>query len=142
VIYEHTKEIAVRNMINKHFDGFVHDLKLPMWLSDGRNCAHKRRVDHRKLINGVMLAIETDEYAHRSYDKLEEEIRYDDLVAYHTGKWIFIRFNPDACLGGIGVDMSDKLGALRAEIEAQIERIESGQVDSNDSIVDIIKMYY
>ncbi len=140
MIYEHTKEVAVRNMINKHFDGFIHDL--PIWIS-GCNCAQRRRVDHRKLICGVMLAIETDEFAHRYYNKQDEDIRYDDVVAYHTGKWIFIRFNPDDNLGGKGVDMEDKMRALRDEIEAQIQRIESGGADdASDGLVDIIKMYY
>ena len=44
-----------------------------------------------------MLAIETDEHQHRSYDAEDEENRYDDVfVGAHSGKWIFSRFNPDA----------------------------------------------
>ena len=46
----------MRNFINSRYEGFVHDT--PMWLG-GCDCTHKRRVDHRKLINGVMLAVET-----------------------------------------------------------------------------------
>jgi hypothetical protein len=53
----------------------------------------------------------------------------------HSGKWIFIRFNPD----GKGVDIEDKLSSLLEEIEAQIERI--GR-DENTELVEIIKMYY
>jgi len=85
-----------------------------------------------------MLAIETDEFGHRGYDPKDEEIRYDDVVMVHTGKWIFIRFNPD----GKGVDMEDKLEALRNEMAKQIERIKSGERDLNDNFVEIIKMYY
>jgi len=91
-IYSHTKEIRIRNEINKYFDGFIHNIPL---YTGNCECTHRRRVDHRKLIGNTLLAIETDEYAHRGYDEKKEEIRYDDLYMIHSGKWIFIRFNPD-----------------------------------------------
>ena len=62
-------------------------------------------------------------------------MRYDDLYMIHSGKWIFIRFNPD----GKGVDMVDKLARLMQEIQIQIERIEN---DENNELLEIIKMYY
>ena len=43
-----------------------------------------------------MLCVETDERQHLSYDKTDEKNRYDDLVMIFSGKWIFIRFNPDS----------------------------------------------
>ena len=52
-------------------------------------------MDHRVLIEGTMLAIETDENKHSSYNKQDEINRYHDLFMVHTGKWIFIRFNPN-----------------------------------------------
>jgi hypothetical protein len=136
MIYTHTKEMRVRNMINAHFDGFIHDA--PMWIA-GCNCDHRRRVDHRKLIQNVMLAVETDEFGHRGYDARDEEIRYDDLVSYHTGSWIFIRFNPD---GNPSVDFDDKLDTLREEMEAHIERIESGVVNAANGFVEIHKLFF
>ena len=135
-MYAHTKEIRVRNFINKHFAGFIHDQ--PMWLN-GCSCAHKRRVDHRCLVDGTMLAVETDEFAHRSYDAKDEEVRYDDLYMVHSGKWIFIRFNPDNIRSGKGVDFEDKLEALRDEISAQLERIASGL---NTEPIEIRRMFY
>ena len=33
---------------------------------------------------------------HSSYDKEDEKIRYDDLYMVFSGKWVFIRFNPDS----------------------------------------------
>jgi hypothetical protein len=57
----------------------------------------------------VLRCVETDENAHNEKD---EEIRYDDLYMVHSGKWIFIRFNPD----GKGIDMVDKLSRLILEI--------------------------
>lgn len=101
------------------------------------DCTHRRRIDHRKLINGTILAIETDEFGHRGYDKHDEEIRYDDLFMIHSGKWIFIRFNPDDNV--VKSDMEDKLDKLRTTMEKQIERIENEQ---NDDLVEIIMLFY
>jgi len=41
------------------------------------------------------LADETDEHAHQGYDEKDEDIRYNDLYMVHSGKWVYIRFNPD-----------------------------------------------
>ena len=74
-----TKEIAVRDFINTHFEGFHHDRPIRY----GCDCAHRRKIDHRKLIGNTMLAIETDEDQHRYYDTEDETKRYDDLfMAY------------------------------------------------------------
>ncbi len=132
VIYRHTKEIRVRNEINSHFNGFIHDKPL---YTGNCDCTHRRRIDHRKLIGSTILAIETDEFAHSGYDPLDEEIRYDDLYMIHSGKWIFIRFNPD----GRNVDLEDKLKVLTREIEEQIRRIEN---EENEGLLEIIKLFY
>jgi len=132
IIYSHTKEIRVRNEINTHFEGFIHDK--PLYTSHC-DCTLRRRIDHYKLIGNTLLCIETDEFAHSSYDPKDEEIRYDDIYMVHGGKMIFIRFNPD----GKGVDMEDKLDALINEINTQIERIEH---EKNTDLVEIIKMFY
>ena len=132
VIYEHTNEIRVRNELNDHFDGFVHDTTL--WTS-GCDCTHRRRVDHRKLVDGTLLCVETDEHAHSGYDERDEVVRYDDLYMAYSGKWIFIRFNPD----GRGVNMEDKLARLMEEVETQIGRIERSE---NTELVEIFKLFY
>lgn len=137
--YEKSKELRVRNEINKNFNKkngyeFIHDTKL---YTGNCDCTHRRRIDHRILINNTILAIETDEFAHRSYKKDDEEIRYDDVYMIHSGKWIFIRFNPDS--NRDKTDFSDKLIKLKETIENSIYRIEN---DLNDDLVEIIKLYY
>jgi hypothetical protein len=94
----------------------------------------RRRIDHRKLIDSTLLCIETDEFAHKGYDPKDEELRYDDLFMVHSGKWIFIRFNPD----GKG-DMADKLSRLIEEIHFQIMRIQHSE---NTELLEVIKLFY
>ena len=62
---------------------------------EGGCCASKRRIDLRKLINDTMLCIEIDENQHKSYIKESETSRYNDLFMDYSGKYIFIRYNPD-----------------------------------------------
>ena len=133
IIYIHTKEIMVRNIINQNFDGFVHDKPL---YTGNCDCTHRRRIDHRKLIGNTILAIETDEFGHRGYDKMDEEIRYDDVYMIHSGKWIFIRFNPDTNVSKI--DIQDKLVKLVETINECILQIEE---EENTELVKIIKLY-
>ena len=132
-IYTHTKEIMVRNHVNANFEGFIHDTPL---YTGGCNCTHRRRIDHRKLINNTILAIETDEFGHRGYDQKDEEIRYDDVYMMHSGKWIFIRFNPDSNASKIDID--DKLDKLVETIKECIDRIERNE---NSELVEIIKLF-
>ena len=124
----------VRNVINENFEGFVHDRPL---YTGNCHCTHRRRIDHRKLICNTILAIETDEFGHRGYDQKDEEIRYDDLYMIHSGKWIFIRFNPDDNISKVDID--DKLDKLIENMNDCISRIENNK---NTELVEIIKLYY
>jgi hypothetical protein len=132
-IYSHTKETMVRNIINNNFKGFIHDKPL---YTGNCDCTHRRRIDHRKMFNDTILAVETDEFGHRGYDKHDEEIRYDDLYMIHSGKWIFIRFNPDDNVSKM--DIEDKLNVLIETIDKCISRIETGE---NTELVEIIKLF-
>jgi hypothetical protein len=133
VIYLHTKEIMVRNAINSNFEGFVHDKPL---YTGNCDCTHRRRIDHRKLIGNTILAIETDEFGHRSYDPKDEEIRYDDLYMIHSGKWIFIRFNPDDNISKVDID--DKIDVLIDKIKECMLRIQN---EENLELLEIYKLY-
>jgi hypothetical protein len=123
----------VRNAINSNFEGFVHDKPL---YTGNCDCTHRRRIDHRKLIGNTILAIETDEFGHRSYDPKDEEIRYDDLYMIHSGKWIFIRFNPDNNISK--VDIEDKIDVLIDKIKECISRIQN---EENLELIEIYKLY-
>ena len=68
----------------------------------------------------------------------DEEIRYDDLYMIHSGKWIFIRFNPDETRND-KTDLEDRLEILKGEIENQISRIES---ETNTELLEIVKLFY
>jgi len=141
VIHRQSKEIRVRNAITERaqsdlkFQGFVHNQ--PLYTGDC-DCTHRRRVDHRKLIDGTMLAVETDEFAHRYYDAVDEEIRYHDLYMIHSGKWVFIRFNPDPTETD-KTDLDDRIEVLLTEIEKQIYRISVG---ANTDLLEVVKLYY
>ena len=141
IIYQHTKEIQVRNAIieesykNYLFEGFVHDRPL---YTGNCDCTHRRRIDHRKLIGNTIFAIETDEFSHRGYDEKDEEIRYDDLYMIHSGKWVFIRFNPDITKTQ-KTDIEDRIVVLLDIMETQIQRIMS---EENKELVEIIKLFY
>jgi len=124
-IRKKTKEIAVRDFINSKFEGFQHDKAL--WTGNC-DCTIRRRIDHRKLIGNTLLVIETDENQHKLYNKMDEEIRYDDLYMAYSGKFIYLRFNVDSFVNSEGIfknpDINDKLITLEKEINKQIKRIE------------------
>jgi len=139
-IHSKTKEISVRDFINQYFDGFQHNKPLQTGHCD---CTMRRSIDHRKLIGNTLLAIETDENQHKSYDKMDEEIRYDDLYMVHSGKWVYIRFNPDKYIDKKGVRknpmLNERIEKLKNEIEKQIKRIEN---EENTELVERVYMYY
>ncbi len=135
-----TKEIAVRDFINANFEGFQHNARLQTGHCD---CTIRRSIDHRMLIGNTLIAIETDENQHKAYDEMDEETRYDDLFMAHSGKWIYIRFNPDKYINAQGVRknpmIATRLESLKTEIEKQIIRIER---EENIELVERVYMYY
>lgn len=141
IIHKHIREILVRNAItetsqtNESFQGFVHDRPLYTGHCD---CTHRRRIDHRKIIGNTILAVETDEHAHQGYDEKDEEIRYNDLYMIHSGKWVYIRFNPDMTRSQ-KIDIDDRIDKLLEVIEVQIRRI---ILEENHELVEIIKLFY
>lgn len=135
-----TKELAVRDYIDTHFEGFIHDKPL---FTPHCDCTIRRRIDHYRIFDGTILAIETDEHQHRGYDPEEERLRYDDIYMGFSGRWIFIRFNPDAFLDETGIrrnpPLIDRLPLLHSTIARHIDRIEKGE---NHDLVEIHRLFY
>jgi len=135
-----TKEICTRDYINENFEGFQHDKPL---FTGNCDCTHRRRIDHRFLIGNTLLCVETDEGQHKDYNKKDEEIRYDDLFMLHSGKFIFIRFNPDKYKNkdnkSVNPMLYTRLPILKEEIEKQMGRIKN---EENTELLEIIKLYY
>ncbi len=131
VNYNKTKELAVQKAINENFEGFIHD-KL---LYSSCDCPMLRRIDHRTVIDGTLFAIETDEYAHRGYDRKDEENRYHDIMMSHGGHMLFIRFNPD----GKDMSLKQKIVELISEMRTQIGRIKAGD---NRELLEVVYKFY
>ena len=132
VHYNKTKELAVRKAIDDNFEGFVHDKT--METSDCQ-CPMRRRIDHRLVIGATLLGVETDEHAHRGYDRKDEANRYHDIMMVHRAPMVFIRFNPD----GKGVTLKKKLEKLVGEIHTQIRRIKAGD---NRELLEVEYLFY
>ncbi len=119
---------------------FIHDKPLH---TDNCDCTIRRRIDHRTLINGTILAIETDERQHRNYNKKDEEARYNDLYMAFSSNFIFIRFNTDQYIDSAGKrrnpQLKTRLKKLKEEIEKQMLRIERYE---NLEPVEIVKLFY
>ena len=81
---------CILDTLSENNTGFIHDKEMDTINCD---CSHRRRIDFRLLINNTLLCIEVDEKQHSSY--MTDEIRYNDLYMTFSGKFIFIRFNPD-----------------------------------------------
>ena len=135
-----SKENYVRDFLNENFDGFIHDV--PLWTGNC-DCSHRRRIDHRKLIGNTLLCVETDEYQHKRYNAADEEIRYDDLYLIHSGKFIFIRFNPDKYINSDGKQMDTpikkRMPDLQAEVNKQIARILD---EENNELLEIVHLFF
>ena len=96
-----SKEIQVVSHILSKYNEFKHDKPFYVDL-EGGCCETKRRIDLRKLFNNTMLCIEIDENQHKRYIKQDENNRYDDLFMDFSGKFIFIRYNPDKFIDKYG----------------------------------------
>jgi len=90
-----------------------------------------------------MLCVETDENSHKQYSQMDEETRYDDLYMAHSGKWVYIRFNPDKYVNAKGKSVNPtiatRLTVLKLELEKQVSRIEN---EENTELVERVYMYY
>ena len=132
ITHPRTKEMAVRKAIDEIFDGFLHDQK---WVQTGCDCTTMRRIDHRLEVGTTTIAVETDEFAHRSYDPVDEIVRYNDIFCQNSAKYIWIRFSPDGGKSRI----TDKVRCL---IKIITKAIECASAETNKGPMDFIYMFY
>jgi hypothetical protein len=139
-IRKKSKEIQVRDYINQHFDGFIHDK--PMFMQ-GCDCLNLCRIDLRKLIGNTMFCIEIDENQHKYYNQKKEVERYDNMMMIFTGKWYYIRFNPDKYKDKDknikNPRMDTRLKKLKEVVETKIKLIEQ---ENNKNLITIEYLYY
>ena len=129
-------EHIVRDAINNHFDGFIHNKVIP-----GAAHEHDRRIDHRLLIDHTILAIEADEKAHQHYNNEDEQRRYWDFMSSFPHKFVFIRFNPDDNMEKPGRETSveHKISILIQTIREQMHRIRAGH---NIRKLEVLWLFY
>jgi len=137
-----TKEMMVRDFLSQNYteDNFIHNK--PLWTGQ-EDCTCRRRIDFRLLIGNTLLCIEVDEDQHKYRNKMDEELRYDDLMMLHGGKFIFIRFNPDMYKTKKtpynDPSMEDRFKVLEYAINRHMYRIEK---EKNTELVEIDYLFY
>ena len=137
-----SKEIQVVTHLFSKYTGFKNDK--PFYVDfEGGCCATKRRIDLRKLIGNTMLCIEVDENQHKNYVRQDEHNRYDDLFMDFSGKYIFIRYNPDKFTDKYGKSKNPmfdtRMEVLEASINKHIMRILN---EENTNLVEIHHLFY
>jgi hypothetical protein len=141
LIQTNSKEIKVVSYISQSIEGFVHDKPLYMDFKGGC-CNSRRRIDLRKLVGNTMLCVEIDENEHRYYDGKDELNRYDNLFMDFSGKYIFIRYNPDKFKNGSKVNnprFETRMIELVSEINKHTKRINKQE---NKEFVEIHRLYF
>jgi hypothetical protein len=136
-----SKELQVVSYITNHFENFKHDKPLYIDLNGGC-CPSKRRIDLRKLIGNTLLCIEVDEHQHKGYDKIDEVRRYNNLYIDFSGKYVFIRYNPDTYKVN-GKSKNPKFDTRMNELTKQIIELEKYiKSGKNEELIEIYHMYY
>ena len=90
-----------------------------------------------------MLCIEIDEHQHKSYIKESETSRYDDLFMDYSGKYIFIRYNPDKFIDKYNISKNPffetRTDVLEHAIEKHINRINNYE---NNELLELYHLFY
>ena len=128
--------------IYSKYDGFKNDKPFYVDL-EGGCCETKRGIDLRKLIGNTMLCIEVGENQHKRYIKENERNRYDDLFIDFSGKYIFIRYNPDKYIDKFGKSKNPmfdtRMEVLEKSIDKHLDRIKH---EENKELVEIHHLFY
>lgn len=141
-IRDKTDENKVRDYLIHNFKdiSFIHNK--PLWTGQ-KDCSCRRRIDFRSLIGNTLLCVEVDEDQHRYRDQNDEDLRYDDLMMLHGGKFIFVRFNPNLYKDSEGKrknpSIDSRLEKLGQTITYQLFRILQ---EKNEELLEIIPLFF
>ena len=145
-IRTNSKEIRYVNYVMTHrpLTGWIWDKPIYVDFMGGC-CATKRRVDLRILVDhpdkGLFwLCVEIDEHQHKSYAAGYEDNRYNDLFLDFSGRYVFIRLNPDSFrLGGVRHDPDiDERGPKLVDL-IDMYREKGPQTDD---LVEVVHLFY
>ena len=115
---------------------------------DGGCCDSKRRIDLWAIVGNVVFAIEIDENQHKPYVRRDpdyEANRYNELVMDFTGRFVFLRINPDPYkVAGVKQDpgFDDRLSLVEDKIAELLTDVESGIEDDSQDMVQVHHMFY
>lgn len=143
LIRRKSKENTVVAAVTNRFEGFVHDKTL--WVDlEGGCCASRRRIDLRILVDGTLFCIEVDEHQHKDkIYRLDDDNRYNDLFMDFSGKYVFLRYNPDGYKTATGKrknpPFDERTEVLFHEIERHMTRITNGE---NVELLEIHHLFY
>ncbi len=142
LIKKKSYELTIRDFLQINFPelNLIHDK--PIW-THNCECNSRRRIDLRTLIGNTLLAIEIDERQHKDRNKNDENIRYDDLFMNYSGKWLYIRYNPNIYKDKQGrrqnPQLDKRLNILKNTVEFHIQRIKN---EENIELLEIHKLFY
>jgi hypothetical protein len=132
---------VICHVCRNHPGDWYHNIPIYINYDDGC-CPTKRRIDLYILVGNTMLCVEVDQNQHKYYPKYDDFVRYNELLCDFTGKFIFIRYNPDKYKHKnkvIDTDSKIRLEILSNEINKQMQRINN---DENQDLLEIIHLYY
>jgi hypothetical protein len=136
-------ENKVRDFININYQDFQHNKLLNI---GGCDCSHRRFIDNHIIINGCLLAIETDENQHKGYDIDNENNRSNDIMMAYTSPHYFIRFSPNGNYIKDGKksnpQFATRLKVLKNEIDKAIKFIESEKIYERDNLITNKYLFY
>ena len=139
-----SRDSATFKRLKKIYSSKSYRLEVGKTILDGPHLVNTCFDNGMEIAEFILDAsIETDENKHSGYDNQDELDRYDDLMMVFSGKWIFIRFNPNTSYldGGTRCNPSleSRLPDLEKEIQKQIERIQNSE---NNKMLEIVKLFY
>ena len=116
----------------------------PLYVTyDGGCCDSKRRIDLWTLVGNVVVAIEIDENQHKAYKPDYEENRYNELVMDFTGRFVFLRINPDSfTVRGQRRDpaFDERLQVAEDMLKSLLDKIKHGQ--GAQGLVEVVHLFY